>query len=166
MFYLNVFLVFAILGYSYETIFRIFLHATQDYLLIGPWMPIYGFGMLNSELVNIFLNKFCLKGWKKIFFFFVLSFFLLTIIEEIGGLLVEFFFATSYWNYEYLPLHIGPYINVFVSLLWALFATLMEYVLIPILSPFLRKVSPIISYICLFLMILDHIYLLVTRILQ
>lgn len=160
MYYLNIFLIFSILGYSYETILRILLNSTQNYLLIGPWMPIYGFGILISELLNKFLNKFQLKRWKKIIFFFLLNLIILTIIEEIGGLLVEKIFHTSFWNYEYLPLHIGPYINVFVSILWSFSATIIEYIFLPIINPWMKKIAKGISYTTLILLIIDHLILL------
>ena len=143
MYYLNIFLLFSILGYSYETIFRLFLKTTQDYLLMGPWMPIYGFGLLISEFLNIFINII-----------------LLTIIEEIGGILVEKIFHTSFWNYEYIPLHLGPYVNIFVSIIWSLASTIIEFFLIPILTPLIRKIPKMVSYIILFLLLLDHVILL------
>lgn len=160
MYYLNIFLLFSILGYSYETIFRLYLKTTQDYLLMGPWMPIYGFGLLISEFLNIFLNKFKLKRFKKIILFFFINIILLTIIEEIGGILVEKIFHTSFWNYEYIPLHLGPYINIFVSIIWSLASTIIEFFLIPILTPLIRKIPKMVSYIILFLLLLDHVILL------
>lgn len=163
MYYLNIFLLFSILGYSYETILRILTNATQNYLLIGPWMPIYGFGILNSEFLNIFLNKFKLKKWKKIIIFFLINILLLSIIEEIGGLLVEKIFHTSFWNYEYIPLHIGPYLNIFVSIIWSISSTFIEYVLIPLLTPFIKKIPKWVSYLVLILMLLDHIILAITH---
>lgn len=161
MYYLNIFLFFSIFGYTYETILRIILHSTQDYLLIGPWMPIYGFGILISEFLNSFLNKLKLKRWKKILLFFLINFFLLTIIEEIGGILVEKIFHTSFWNYEYLPLNIGPYINIFVSLLWSFSSVIMIYIILPIISKLIKKTPKIITYLLLFLLIIDHIYLII-----
>lgn len=160
MYYLNIFLLFSIFGYSYETIFRILLNSTQDYLLFGPWMPIYGFGVLISEYLNNFLNKFQLKRFKKILIFLILNLFILTGIEEIGGILVEKIFHTSFWNYEYLPLNIGPYINVFVSLLWSISSMIIVYIILPIISKFLKRIPKFLSYLILILLVLDHIILL------
>lgn len=163
MFYLNVFLLFSIMGYSYETLFRFFKGIVQHNLLLGPWMPIYGFGILISEFVNLFLNKFLLKGKKKIFLFFILNVLLLTILEEIGALFIRFFFQTAFWNYEDIPLHIGPYINVFVSLVWGICAVFMEYVLIPILTPFIKKIPKGVSFILLIFLLLDHLWMIFTK---
>lgn len=163
MFYLNIFLIFSIFGYTYEIIIRMLNQVSTSNLLLGPWMPIYGFGILISEFLNSFLNKFLLTGKKKIIIFFFLNIIILSLLEEIGGLLVEYFFHTSYWNYENIPLNIGPYINILISFLWGFLSTIMEYIILPILTPLLKKIPKLVSYILLILLLLDHTYLIISK---
>lgn len=166
MIYLNIFLLFSILGYSYELIIRLVRNLSTSNLLMGPWMPIYGFGILIIFIMDLFLNKWKLKGKKKIIICFILSVLLLTILEEIGGILVEKLFFASYWNYESIPLHIGPYINIIVSFIWGIFAMLIQYLILPILIPWIKKIPHWVSYFILILIILDFIHLLIHLLLR
>lgn len=160
MYYTNLLLFFSIFGYLYEMLIRLLKSIPINNLLIGPWMPIYGFGILILEWINELLNVFKIKGWKKIILCFLLSIFLLSILEWFGGILVEKIFHTSFWNYEEIPLNIGKYINIFVSLLWGLFGLFAEYILTPIITPFLKKIPKWVSYLILFFILLDHLYLI------
>ena len=148
MFYFNSFFIFSILGWSYETVFHFLEHKTRKNLLFGPWMPIYGFGILTIEFIDKLLKKLKVSGKKKILYCYIISVIALTLLEEIGGLLVQFLFHTSFWNYESIPLSIGPYINIFISLIWGFFGLLIEYILYPLLTPFIKKIP---SWVSIFL---------------
>lgn len=166
MIYFNIFLLFSILGYSYELIIRITRNLSTSNLLMGPWMPIYGLGILLIFCIDKFLNKWKLKGKKKVILCFILSVLLLTLLEEMGGILVEKLFHTSYWNYESIPLHIGPYINIIVSIVWGLFAIFIQYIILPLLIPWIKKIPHWVSYFLFILITLDHIHLLIHLLLQ
>lgn len=166
MYYSNLFLFFSIFGYLYEMLIRILNNFSKTNLLLGPWMPIYGIGIVLVELINQFLNQMKIQGKKKVILCFFLSFFSLTILEWVGGLLVEKLFFKSFWNYENIPFHIGKYINVLVSLLWGFLSIFIEYVLIPILSPMIKKIPKGITWLFLILIMMDHIYLIITMLLQ
>lgn len=160
MFYINLFLFSSILGFSYETIFRLIHHYSTYNLLLGPWMPIYGFGILIVEGIDKTLNFFQIKGKKKVFLNLLLSVFFITILEWIGGILVEKLFSTSFWNYESIPLHIGPYISILISIIWGIMAMFLEYFFTPICTPLLKKIPNWISFLLLLLLLLDHICLI------
>lgn len=166
MYYGNLFLIFSMFGYFYEMLIRLIRNIPGHTLFIGPWMPIYGFGVLMVEFIDRFLSLFQIRGRKKIFLNFFLSTILLTILELIGGLFVEILFKTSFWNYEQIPLHIGKYINVFVSLLWGIGSLLIVYIINPALTPFIKKIPKWVSILCFLLMTLDHVYLLIRLLLQ
>lgn len=157
MYYGNLFIIFSIFGYCSETLIRLFHHYSLKNILFGPWMPIYGIGILAVEFINQLLNQFKIKGKKKILYCYILSVILITLIEEIGGLLVQLIFHTSYWNYESIPLHIGTYINVFISIIWGFFAILSEYVIIPIMNTYIKKIPKWVTILILSLISIDHI---------
>lgn len=156
MFYINTFFLFSIFGYTYEMILHILEHNVRTQILIGPWMPIYGIGILITELFNYLLSKKYQK-WKKIFFCFLLSIILLTILEELGGLLIDKVFCTKFWNYENIPLAIGPYVNLLVSIFWGIFAMILEYILLPIFTPLLKKIPKWVSIVLMIFLLLDII---------
>jgi uncharacterized membrane protein len=158
MFYINTFLFFSILGWSYETIFHFLEHKMRNNILLGPWMPIYGFGMLIIEFLNLLLKKLKIKGKKKLIYCFILSVIIITILEELGGLYIEYFYQTSFWNYEAFPFSIGPYINILVSLIWGLSGLFLEYVIYPLVTPWLKKIPKWVSITLLFLLLIDNIW--------
>ncbi|MCI8575236.1 MAG: putative ABC transporter permease [Bacilli bacterium] len=158
MFYLNTFLFFSILGYTYETIFHFLEHKMRENILFGPWMPIYGFGILCIELIHKILTKLKINGKKKLLYCFILSVIFLTIIEEIGGLIILYFFQTSFWNYESIPLSIGPYINILVSLIWGVLGLFLEYIIYPLVTPWLKKIPKWVSILLFLLLLLDNIW--------
>lgn len=157
MFYINTFLIFSILGFGYEKITSFLLHQPKDALLLGPWMPIYGIGLLVVHMINIILEKRSIHGARKVFWCFLISVVLLTILEEIGGLLTNFLFAKSFWSYEGIPLAIGPYINVFISFIWGVLAMFLEFVLFPVLIPFLKKIPRWLTIVILGLFLFDNL---------
>lgn len=157
MILISFFLFFSILGFSIEYVISLICRYKKETLLVGPWMPIYGIGFLTIHLVHFLLKKKNLSSLKEKILFFILSVIFLSIIEEIGGLLTQEIFHQNFWSYEGFPLSIGPYINVFVSLLWGVIALICEYLIYPKLTPLLKKIPKQIIYILLFLLILDHI---------
>lgn len=157
MFYFNTFMIFSILGWLFEWILHFILKNAKQNILMGPWMPIYGIGLLLTDFLNTTLSK-KYRGKKKVIYCFLYSLFLLTILEEIGGILIQFFFSTSYWNYESIPLSIGPYINILISIIWALMAIMLEYIVFPILSPFLKKIPRWVSIAIGIIFILDNFF--------
>lgn len=157
MFYLNSFFLFSIIGWCYETIFHLIEGKTKQNILFGPWMPIYGLGILLIELVHKSLKKLKINGKKRILYNFLISTILLTLLEGIGGFLIEFFFSTSFWNYSSLPLSIGPYMNLFVSIIWGLLGILINYIIYPLLTPWIKKIPKWVSITCFIIFLLDHI---------
>ena len=91
MFYLNSFLLFSILGYLGELSLSLLAHQTKETLLIGPWMPIYGLGLLIVHAIHKKLTQYKLSK-KKELFCFLLSVISLTLLEELGGLITATFY--------------------------------------------------------------------------
>ena len=92
-YYLSYFFIFSVIGYIYENILHLILHHhLTNNPFVGPWMPVYGFGIVVMLLIEKFaFTKFRISKWGKILITLLLNFFILTILELIGGHLVEFF---------------------------------------------------------------------------
>ncbi len=157
--YLNTFFIISIIGYLFELLFSFFEKIKKETLLIGPWMPIYGIGFLFIHFINIKINKLKLSKVKKLLLLFVISFILLSILEEIGGLLTNYLFHQDFWNYEKYPLSITKYVNLIFSFIFVTLAIIIEKFLFYRLKPFLLKIPYFITFILIFLFILDNVLL-------
>ena len=158
--YLNNFLFFAILGFIYENILQLIL--TGDFTsnpFYGPWMPIYGFGVIIMIfLTRLIFNNLKIKRWQKIIILFISVTVILTIIELVGGYLTEFIFHKSFWNYTDMKYNFGKYISLEVSLVWGTACLIFLYVVKPLTDKFIKKIPKFISIILLILIIIDFIF--------
>ena len=154
---LNAFLFFSILGFSGEYLGSLILNHQKETLLLGPWMPIYGLGFLFVHATHQFLKCKNLAKKKELIFCYIISVLVLSLCEEIGGLLTYHFFQKNYCDYTNLPLSIGPYINVFISLGWGLLALIIEYLVYPKVKPFFQKIPKLLTIIIFILLLLDHL---------
>mgnify|MGYP001861424662 FL=1 len=154
---LNAFLFFSILGFSGEYLGSLILNHQKETLLLGPWMPIYGLGFLFVHATHQFLKCKNLAKKKELIFCYIISVLVLSLCEEIGGLLTYHFFQKNYWDYTNLPLSIGPYINVFISLGWGFLALIIEYLVYPKVKPFFQKIPKLLTIIIFILLLLDHL---------
>ena len=159
-YYLNNFLFFAILGFIYENILQLIL--TGDFTsnpFYGPWMPIYGFGVIIIIFLTILIfNNLKIKRWQKIIILFISVTALLTIIELVGGHLTEFIFHKSFWDYTDMKYNFGKYISLEVSLVWGTACLIFLYVVKPLTDKFIKKIPKFISIILLILIIIDFIF--------
>lgn len=154
---LAAFIFFSIVGFSGEYLGSLIMNHKKETLLLGPWMPIYGLGFLFVHIIHQFLKKKNITKKKELILCYIISVLGITICEEIGGLLTYHFFHKNYWDYTSLPLSIGPYINVFVSLGWGVLALIIEYLIYPKVKPFLQKIPKSITTILFILFLLDNL---------
>ncbi len=155
--YINVFIIFSILGFLSEFIISLFMHEQKQTLLIGPWMPIYGLGILFVLGIDHLLSK-KLYGKEKIFFCFLLSFFLLTLVEGLGGFLTNFLFQKNFWDYTKLPFSIGMHMNLFISLIWGFISLFICYFILPRIKILLSKIPTWLTFLLSILFFLDNFY--------
>ena len=159
-YYLNNFLFFAILGFIYENILQLIL--TGEFTsnpFYGPWMPIYGFGVIIMIfLTRLVFNRVKLNRPLKIIILFLTVTILLTILELAGGYLTEFIFHKSFWDYTDMKYNFGKYISLEVSLVWGTACLIFLYVVKPLTDKFIKKIPKFISIILLILIIIDFIF--------
>ena len=54
-YYLSYFFIFSVIGYIYENILHLIIHHhLTDNPFVGPWMPVYGFGIIVMLLIEKF----------------------------------------------------------------------------------------------------------------
>lgn len=122
--------------------------------LVGPWVPIYGFGMICAIIVYNFI--------PNIFFASLISCLLLTLMELIAGIMFKRM-NVKLWDYSDYTLNYKGYICLFFSLIWFVSALLFYIFFIihvtNISTAFINfDYSPFILGIILGLFLIDVIY--------
>lgn len=165
MYYINNFFLFSIFGFIMETIINLCLgNKLNSGFLYGPYTPVYGIGIIIIILINKWLGKKKLTKLKKLTITFFINTILLTIIELTGGYLIKYIFHKSLWNYSKLPLHIGKYISIEISIIWGLLSLVYIYWIKNISDKIIHKIPKWITYLSSTIFIIDLIYTMITKI--
>lgn len=159
-YYLNNFLLFSIFGFLFENIMHLITRGSlTNNPFYGPWMPIYGFGVIIMFfLTRLVFNRVKLNRPLKIIILFLIVTIILTILELIGGYLTEFVFHKSFWDYTDFKYNFGKYIALEVSLSWGTACLIFLYVVKPLTDKFIERIPKLITIILLLLMIIDFIF--------
>ena len=88
---------------------------------------------------------------------------ILTFIEWLGGILIENIFKVTFWNYRRFKYNIGKYIALEVSLIWALGALLIIYIIQPLLDKFIYLIPNYITYLLILGMLIDFTIVFVKK---
>lgn len=145
-FYVCCFLVYCIIGWIYEVIweFAVGNGFVNRGFLHGPYLPIYGFGVLILLLV---LHKLIAKKIKigKINITPILVFlsilFIVSFIEYFASVLMELLFHKRWWDYSYDKLNLNGRISLRNSSLLAIGGFVLVYCIQPILNKVFEKLS-------------------------
>ena len=157
-FYLNLFFIYAIFGYLFETITMSLMHKQYNSsVLYGPWTIVYGIAVIIMIIVFLLVKRLKLSSIKeKIVYFFTITI-VLTILEGLSEKKKKKTRHVVYWNYDNLPLHIGHYMAVEISMLWGFFSVISMYFIIPRIKEKVNRIPKIITNIILFLFIIDMV---------
>lgn len=157
-FYLNLFFIYSISGYLFETITMFLMHKSYNSsVLYGPWTMVYGLAVLIMILIFILIKKLKLSPLKEKIFYFLIVTTVLTALEGISGYIIENTRHVIYWNYDNLPLHIGHYMSLEISTLWGILSLISMYLIIPRIKEKINKIPKIITNIIVFLFTVDII---------
>lgn len=155
--YVMLFFVLAFIGWCFEVLNEIrkghgFINRG---VLHGPWLPIYGCGGL---LIYLLLKKYR----DKPAIVFVFSFLISATVEYLTSFYLELTKGMVWWDYSKKPFNINGRICLGYTLVFAIFATLLYYFVIPKILELLKKINykylSIFSIILLCLYLTDNIY--------
>lgn len=154
--YIFYFFSFAFMGWVWEVILNLISkhQIINPGTLIGPWLPIYGWGMILIILIS--------KKTKKKSLLFLISFVLCGIIEYCTSLYLEYFYQTKWWDYSNFLLNINGRVCIEGLIFFATLSVLSIYFVIPILNNIFEKLNgkglTIILIILTILYSFDYIY--------
>ena len=156
-YYIDNFLIYSILGFVIEkTLKFLFFHGMKGGNLIGPWIPIYGIGTcIIIFLMRFTFNRIKVKRYIKILLLFIFSTIVLTLLEYLGGNLMEIISGKIAWDYSKMPLHLGKYICLEMSIVWGFSSLIVIYLIKPKVDKIIKKMPSIITYFTFSLFILD-----------
>ncbi|WP_207694549.1 hypothetical protein DOK67_0000323 [Enterococcus sp. DIV0212c] len=154
------FFIYSFIGWLWETVYCSLKAGKFIYrgFLVGPYCPIYGFGILG---VLYFLEP--LR--QNIIVLYLLSTVLVTILEYLTSYGLEKLFHASWWDYKDVPFNINGRVALPVSLFWGVGCVLIVRVIHPkvmLFETFLsEKFGMFLPIILLVIIISDLIYTLV-----
>lgn len=140
----------AIIGWCWEVFYHMFRFGNfvNRGVLQGPWLPIYGWGLI---LLLILLKKYRKDPIKT----FILAIVVCGIVEYATGWYLETFHNARWWNYDGYFLNIQGRICLENLLAFGIGGCLFIYFLAPFLdSIFIKIKKPIKIIICIILIIL------------
>lgn len=153
------FFIYSFIGWLWETVYCSIKAKKFVYrgFLIGPYCPIYGFGILG---VLYFLEP--LR--QNIIILYLLSTILVTILEYITSYGLEKIFHASWWDYKDVPLNLNGRVALPVSLFWGIGCVLIVRVIHPkvmIFEEFLsRQFGLVLPILLLIIICSDLVYTL------
>jgi len=141
----SIFVIGATLGWIIELFYRRFVTRKQwvnPGLLIGPYLPIYGIGILFLFLLNYYLN-FSIAENKimEIILMFIIAMVFMTLLELVGGLFFLKFYKMRLWDYTDDKFNYKGVICLKYSLFWGISSLIYYYLINPELTSFLEYYS-------------------------
>lgn len=158
-YYINIFLVYSIIGFIIETTLKTFFFKHMNNgILYGPWIPVYGLGsVLIIIIMRLVFNRFKVPRWLKIVLVFLISTIVLSLIELLGGILIEKIFNKVFWDYSDLKFNMGHYIALEISLIWGVMSLVVIYIIKPLVDKIIKKIPSVITYLVLVIFIIDAV---------
>ena len=99
--------------------------------LMGPYLPVYGFGQVICYLVCDFYSKYTPHGWLGVIVTFFIMAIVLTFIELIAGLIFINMLKVQLWDYEDEWLNFKGIICPLYSAMWGIFGVGYYYLVHP-----------------------------------
>ncbi|NLA33506.1 MAG: putative ABC transporter permease [Tenericutes bacterium] len=127
------FMIYSILGWLMEITYVSFCEKRFTYnrgVLIGPYCPIYGIGVIT---IILFLNKY----YEDAFVLFIMATIVCSIIEYITSYLLEKVYNARWWDYSKKRYHINGRICLSNALAFGVASLVVMYVIHPFIINFL-----------------------------
>lgn len=132
-----IFFIYSILGYFCECLYctiRTKKIVSNRGFLVGPYLPIYGTGLL---LIIILLSKY----YKDPLVLFIMSSLLATVIEYFTSYIMEIVFKARWWDYSDRKYNVNGRICLLNTFLFGIGGLLIMYIINPIITGLLSKLS-------------------------
>ena len=138
--------------------FAIGAHTPESGILYGPWTPIYGFASILIIIISDKLFKnLHLPRWVETIIVAIVLTVVLTGLEWLGGILIEFIFGFSFWDYSDAQFNLGKYICLEFALIWVVLSIVFIYVINPFLEKYIKAIPIWLTIVIGLLMVLDFI---------
>lgn len=163
MYYVNAFFIYSIIGFIFEVVVSLLKKVKiGSGILYGPWTPIYGIGAVLVIIIYKLLTKYLhFNKIIEVIIFLIIITIILTILEYLGGVIIEKIFKVAFWDYSKFKYHIGKYIALEISLVWAVGALIIVYIINPLVDKLITIIPSYITIILSGLMIVDYILLFI-----
>ncbi|MGO2963560.1 MAG: putative ABC transporter permease [Carnobacterium maltaromaticum] len=127
------FFIYAFIGWLWETVYCSIKAKKFVYrgFLIGPYCPIYGFGVLAVlSLISPYQ--------QNIILLYVFSALVVTLLEYVTSYGLEKLFHTTWWDYHDVPLNLNGRIALPISLFWGVGCVFIVKVVQPIVTEWVQ----------------------------
>ncbi len=156
MFYVNIFFIYSFLGFLFENIVRFVTNSNfNSGILYGPWTFIYAIAIFVLMFLDKQIKKLKFDKWAEIVLFYGIATIVMGLIEFSGGMIIEKVMHRVYWDYTNLKFNLGHYVALEILVCWGFFATIVNYLVVPIINKFARKIPSFVSVILIILFCLD-----------
>ncbi len=158
LFYL---IVYSVLGFVLERIINLVAWGIwyDNSVLIGPYQPMYGLGIVFTLQVWLFLKRFKVSLALKYSLLIVSAIMITSVTEYVSGSLYEYFYNDVLWDYRLtFTFCQGPYTCWFPTMLFGFLATFTVLYVHPMLDSFMLVIPKWVKYIIVLVFLLDVIY--------
>ena len=145
--YFLLFLIYSCMGWIMEVINSIIMQKkfVNRGFLFGPYLPIYGFGVLTLFFILRKLMKKKIRIFNKInikpLIVFIAILIIASSIEYFASFVMELLFHKRWWDYSYDILNINGRVSLRNSSILALGAMVLLYVVHPFIDKYYNKIK-------------------------
>ena len=163
IFMVSLFVIGSMIGFAYENLLTLIKgnYVLRQGLIYGPFIPVYGIGVVIYYLVYFKLNVSKYNKIIELLLVFIIGFFLGGLTEYMCSYLQEKIFGTISWDYSYLKLNINGRTSVLHASFWGMMSVLFYILVYPLLLKLKHSLSnkrvKILLIIVSILIILDCI---------
>ena len=132
----TLFLLYSFLGWVVESIYCFIVDKkfVNRGFLIGPSLPIYGFGCL---LIVFLLDRFR----ENPVILFVMATFICSVLEYITSYIMERIFKTRWWDYSHMKFNLNGRICLLNMMFFGVLALVMSYLVNPFVLSVIDKID-------------------------
>jgi len=137
LFYFALFFIYSVIGFVVETLYVMITSKDKKIVdrgfLIGPYLPIYGFGAI---IMALYLSQYKDNAITV----FLLGLIICSVLEYLTSYIMELLFKTRWWDYSNNKFNLNGRICGFNSILFGLGGILIIYFLDPLIVNLLSKI--------------------------